>query len=147
MVLDDYDWRPIAFEGTVLPPSFMAISILEPVLKVDDDLGKWLWRFPICCGRVQEAAANDCERFAGRAIDLMLKHRVKVLDGILDRLGQFGFDPETTYRDWMIGLQQIQSLSKIARSVCIWSAPSHPQDKTPEDFERFFAAAKRRKPI
>jgi len=51
MPLDDYEFRPITFQGVTFPATLMGISILEPVLGIEDeDLGDWLWRLPICSG-------------------------------------------------------------------------------------------------
>jgi hypothetical protein len=127
--LDDYDFRPITFEGITFPPSLMGISILEPVLDIDDeDLGDWIWRLPLCCGTRKEAAADRCARCARRIVDLMLEQRQRVLDGIRDRLGPNGFDPENTFRDWLLALQSIAELSEAAEGKCVWSAPVHPRD-------------------
>ena len=36
MTLDDYEWRPITFQGVTFPATVMGISILEPVLDITD---------------------------------------------------------------------------------------------------------------
>src|SRR5882724_9051771 len=146
MALNEYDWRPITFQGETFPPTLMAISILEPVLDVkDEDLAEWLWRLPICCGVTKSAPAERCARCAQRAADLMLEQRQQVLDGIRDRLTPHGFDVETTYRDWIVALQRIVELSAATSGDCSWSAPLHPSDKfkTAADAERFIAALER----
>jgi hypothetical protein len=75
-------------------------------------------------------------------MDLMLEHRQQVLVGIRDELGPHGFDADITYRDWMMALQRIMSLSTVAEAECVWSAPLHPNDKykTPADWKRLAAA-------
>jgi len=140
MALDDYNWRQITFQGVTFPPTLMGISILDPVLGItDEELGEWLWRLPICCGLPKRAPAAMCARCARLAADLMLGHRQRVLDGIRDRLAEHGFDPEATYRDWLLALQRIAELSAAADEDCVWSAPLHPRDplKSEADGQRF----------
>jgi hypothetical protein len=148
MTLDDYNWRPITFQGITFSPALMAISALDPILEMDDELGEWLWRFPVCCGIRKSAPADRCEKCARQTIDLMLQHRVRVLEGIRKQLGEFGFEAEATYHEWITALSQIESLSKVAVEECSWSAPSHPRDplRNQADFERFAAAFNRIKP-
>ena len=143
MALDDYEFRPITFPGVTFPATLMGISILEPVLGImDEDLGDWLWRLPICCGMTKRAPADRCARCARRAADLMLEHRRRVLDGIRDRLSSHGFDAENTYRDWLLALQRIVELSLAASDDCFWSALLHPSDRnlTSADAKRLLEA-------
>jgi hypothetical protein len=129
MPLDDYEFRPITFQGVTFPATLMGISILEPVLGIEDkDLGDWLWRLPICCGFPKRAAAERCARCARQAADLMLEHRQRVLDGIRERLASHGFEPAATFGDWLLALQRIAELSAATEGKCVWSAPSHPRD-------------------
>lgn len=129
MKIDDYEWRPITFQGVMFPATLMGISILDPLLCMEDaELGDWLWRLRVCCGFTKSAPAQQCARCARQAADLMLEHRQKVLDGIRENLSGYGFDPETTYRDWIVALQRIAELSTAAEGDCHWSAPSHPRD-------------------
>ena len=140
---DERHWRPITFQGVTFPPSLMGISILEPVLGVnDEDFGDWLWRFPICCGFKKSTSAERCARHAQQAIDLMLEQRQLTLRGIQERLGPHGFDAESVYRDWILALQKIAELSKSTEGDCSWSAPSHPDDpiKTGADVKKFWDA-------
>jgi hypothetical protein len=149
MPLNDHDWRPITFQGVEFPPTLMAISILEPVLEFEDDeFGEWLWRFPICCGVTNHAPADQCAKFARKAADLMLEQRQRVLDGVRDRLVSHGFDPETTFRDWILALQRIRELSAAAQGECAWSAPAHPSDhyKTAANAELLIDALERARP-
>ncbi len=69
----------------------------------------------------------------------MLEHRQRVLDGICDRLASHGFEPEETYRDWLLALQRIAELSAVTGGECVWYAPSHPRDslKSEADCYRF----------
>src|SRR5678809_135103 len=145
MSLNDRHWRPITFQGETFPPSFMAISVLMSLNLTDEELGEWLWRLPICCGVTKRAPADRCAQCAQRAVDLMLERRQEVLDEIRERLGPHGFDAETTYRDWIVALQRIVELSKVASGECEWSAPMHPDDpyKTKEDALRFMQALDR----
>jgi len=146
MASDDYEFRPITFQGVTFPSTLMGISILEPVLGImDEDVADWLWRLPICCGVTKKAPADRCARCAQRAADLMLEQRQRVLDGIRDRLTPSGFDAETTYRDWLLALQRIVELSAAAGGDCSWSAPSHPNDsyKTAADVKRLMGALDR----
>ncbi len=146
MALNDYDWRPITFQGVTFPATLMAISILEPVLGIEDEeLGAWLWRLPICCGVTKNAPADTCARCAQQTIDLMLEQKQRVMDGIRARLTPYEFDAEGTYRDWIIALQQIVELSKATNGDCSWSAPTHPKDKykTSADAKRFLDALDR----
>jgi hypothetical protein len=143
MAINDYDWRPITFQGVTFPATFMAISILEPVLDLhDEDFGSWLWRLTICRGVTKSAPAERCARCAQKAIDLMLEHRALVLEGIRDRCGSDGFDPEETYRDWITSLQRIVELSSESDGECIWSAPLHPRDD-PQSAAKMLAALDR----
>ena len=149
MEFDNYEFRPITFQGVTFPATLMAISALEPVLgNVEEDLSDWLWRFPICCGVTNSAPAERCARCAQRAVDLMLEKRQPVLNGIRDRLTSYGFDAESTYRDWLLALQRIVELSRPVSGDCVWSAPSHPRDRftTAADFQRFMDALGRAKP-
>jgi hypothetical protein len=57
-------------------------------------------------------------------------------------LGPHGFDADTTFVDWITAFQQIRNLSAKAESECIWSAPSHPEDK-PADWQAFMLALER----
>ena len=136
--LDDCDWRPITFHGEVFPPSLMGISILEPLLEIEEEeLGDWLWRLPICKGCSKEAPAERCTRCATAAMNLMLEQRAKVLAGIAERLVPYGFDPEATYREWILALQRIAELSAKADEVCEWSSPRHPTDTATAEAKHF----------
>lgn len=149
MPLNDYDFRPITFQGVTFPATLMGIDILEPVLGIDDeDLGDWLWRLPICCGFPKRTPAERCARCARLAADLMLEQRQRVLGGIRDRLGSHGFDPETTYRDWLLALQRIAELSATTEGECVWSAPSHLRDtlKSGADVRRFIDTLTKHEP-
>jgi hypothetical protein len=148
MSLNEYDWRPITFQGETFPATLMAISILEPVLDLrDEDLADWLWRLPICCGVTKSAPADRCARCAQKAVDLMLEQREHVLGGIRERLTSYGFDAEVTYKDWIAALQRIVELSRASDGECVWSAPAHPNDslKSQADIERFMDALQRYK--
>lgn len=139
MAFDDYEFRPITFQGVTFPATLMGISILEPVLGItDEDVADWLWRLPICCGMTKSAPAERCARCAQRAADLMLEQRKRVLDGIRERLIPLGFDVETTYRDWLLALERIIELSAAVSGDCSWSAPLYPNDryKTAADAKR-----------
>lgn len=130
MNLDDYDWRPITFQGETFPPSLMGISILEPVLGIkDEQVADWLWRFPICRSLPKSAPAEICARCAAATVDLMRANKEVVLEGIRERLGSDGFDPETTFREWGLSLMRIADLSLKAEGECRWSVPSHKRDK------------------
>jgi len=129
MTLDDYEFRPITFQGFTFPATLMGISILEQVIDIqDEDLGDWLWRLPICCGFPKRTTAERCVRCARHAANVMLEHRQQVVDGIQERLAPHGFDAETTYRDWLLALQRIVELSVATDGECVWSAPSHSRD-------------------
>lgn len=129
MKIDDYEWRRITFHGVTFPATLMGISVLGAVLRIaDEEMGDWLWRLRVCCGFTKSAPAEQCVRCARQAADLMLDHRAQVLDGIRENLSGYGFDPETTYRDWLTALQRIAELSAAAEGDCRWSAPTHPRD-------------------
>jgi hypothetical protein len=148
MTLDDYEFRPITFQGVTFPATLMGVSILEPVLGITDrELIDWVWGLRVCCGVEKSAPAEMCSRCAQKTIDLMLEHRQKVLDGIRDRLVPHGFDADITYSDWILAFQRIVSLSASAEGECAWSAPSHPSDKykTPADWQRLADALDREK--
>ena len=137
MPLDEKEWRPIKFQGVTFPATLMGCSILEPVLGIRDrEFIDWVWGLRTCCGRERSAPAEFCARLAQRTADLMLEHRQQVLDGIRERLGPHGFDADTTYRDWLTAFQHIASLSASTESDCVWSAPSHPVDMKPADWQR-----------
>jgi hypothetical protein len=149
MALDDYNWRSITFQGVAFPATLMGISILGPVLDVsDEELGEWLWRFPICCGLPKSSPAERCARCARQAADLMLEQRQRVLDGIRERLSEHGFDPDTTYCDWLLALQRITELSAAADTECVWSAPSHSRDflKSEADVQHFIDTLTKHEP-
>jgi len=144
MAFNDYEFRPITFQGVTFPATLMGISILEPVLGIaDEDFGDWLWRLPICCGVTKSAPADRCARCAQQAADLILENRQKILAAIREHLGPHGFDAESTYRDWLLALQRIAELSHAASGDCVWSAPSHPKDSTPADWQRLLSALDR----
>jgi hypothetical protein len=149
MSLDDYAFRPITFQGVAFPPSLMAISMLGRVLAIaDGDLDDWLWRFPICCGWPKTAPAERCAGCAQRLADLMLEQRTRVLDGIREQLAEYGFDPETTYREWLLSLQRIVELSEAAEDKCTWSAPIHVRDalKSKGDLDRLLTKLTKQEP-
>ena|SRR5947209_2380690 len=144
MAFDDYEFRPITFQGVTLPATLMGASILEPVLAIKDhEFIDWVWGLRICCGRERSAPAEFCARLAQRSVDLMLEHRQQVLDGICERLGPHGFDPETTFRDWIVAFQRIHALSAGVQGDCVWSTPSHPKDMKPADWQRLGSALER----
>lgn len=144
MAFDDYNFRPITFQGVTFPATLMGISVLLSVFDIADEdfLGDWIWRLSNCRGISKHASAEQCARCARQAADLMLEHRQAALDHIRKNLGSYGFEPEETYRDWLLALQRIIELSEIADNECVWSAPFHPRDpyKTPDELAR---AAKR----
>jgi hypothetical protein len=141
MTLDEREWRPITFQGVKFPATLMGVSILEPVLAIEDDeFIDWVWGLRVCCGRKRSAPAEFCARLAQRSVDLMLEHRQQVLDGIHERLGPDGFDPDTTFRDWIMAFQRIHELSVGTEGDCVWSAPSHPKDMKAADWQRLDAA-------
>ena len=140
MKIDNYEWRPITVQGVTFPATVMGISVLGAVLRTaDEELGNWLWRLRVCCGFTKSAPAEQCARCARQAAALMLDHRAQVLDGIRENLSEYGFDPETTYRDWLLALQRIAELSAAAEGDCHWSAPVHPRDtfKSEDDVLHF----------
>jgi hypothetical protein len=58
----------------------------------------------------------------------MLEHRQQVLDGIRERLGPHGFEPEVTYSDWLLALQRIAELSTATEGeylVCTFTPSRH----------------------
>jgi hypothetical protein len=142
--LDDYEWRPITFQGVKFPATLMGVSILEPVLGIKDpEFIDWVWGLRVCCGRERNAPAEFCARLAQRSVDLMLEHRQQVLDGIRERLGLHGFDADTTFRDWITAFQRIHDLSAGIRGDCVWSAPPHPKDMKAADWQRLDDALER----
>ncbi|WP_367870472.1 hypothetical protein [Luteolibacter sp. Populi] len=129
-MIDTCEFRPITFQDEVFPPSLMGISILEPVLDIEEEeLGEWLWRLPICKGVTKRAPAERCARCAMQTVDLMLEMRQAVLEGIADRLAEFGFDPESTYREWIHSLLRIAMLSRREEDDCVWWSPAHEMDR------------------
>jgi len=143
MALNDYDWRPITFQGVTFPPTLMAASTLVSVLDIDDeDFGSWLWRLTICRGVTKSAPPERCVRCAQKAVDLMLEHRQRVLDGIRDCLVSHGFNPEATYSDWIAAFQRIVELSRVSDGECVWSAPLHERDD-PSAASRLLTALER----
>jgi hypothetical protein len=144
MALDNSEFRPITFQGIEFPATLMGVSILEPVLGVEDlEFIDWVWGIRTCCGRERSAPAEFCTRMAQRTMDLMLEHRQQVLNGIHERLGPHGFDADSTFRDWILAFQQIQALSAGVEGDCFWSAPSHPKDMKPADWKRLGSALER----
>src|SRR4051812_27850821 len=91
--------------------------------------------------REKNSPEEKCAKCAERAVDLMLHHRLRVLEGIRERLGQHGFDAETTYHDWLQSLQRIAEISRGVDGNCRWSAPVHADDaiKSAADADRFIA--------
>jgi hypothetical protein len=144
MPFDDYEFRPITFQGVTFPATLMGVSILEPVLGIKDrEFIEWVWGLRVCCGIEKSAPAEFCTRLAQRTVDLLLENRPQVLNGIRERLGPHGFDTDTTFRDWIIAFQQIGSLSAGIDGDCVWSAPSHPKDMKPADWQRLNQALER----
>jgi hypothetical protein len=144
MAFDDYEFRSITFQGVTFPATLMGVSILEPVLGIrDHEFIDWVWGLRVCCGRERGAPAEFCVRLAQRTVDLMLEHRQQVLDGIRECLGPHGFDADTTFRDWILAFERIQSLSAEVEGNCVWSAPTHPRDMKPADWKRLGSALDR----
>jgi len=139
MALNDYDWRPITFQGVALPATLMGVSTLMDLDINDEDFDSWLLRLTTCRGVTKSAPAEQCARCAQKAIDLMLEDRARVLDVIRDCLASHGFDPEATYRDWITAFQRIVELSEGSDDECFWSAPSHERDD-PNAAEKLLAA-------
>src|SRR5438552_13158609 len=101
MKFDDYEFRPITFQGVTFPATLMGVSILEPVLEIRDrEFIDWVWGLRTCCGRSRRAPAEFCARMAQRSVDLMLEHSPKILAAIDERIGRYGFGPVTTFCDW-----------------------------------------------
>ena len=144
MAFDDYNFRPITFQGVTFPATLMGVSVLVSVFDIanDDYLGDWLWRLSTCRGVSKHAPAERCAKCARQTVDLLLEHHQAVLDYVRKNLVSYGFDPEETYRDWLLAFQKITELSSAAEGDCTWSAPFHPRDpdKTPAELAR---AAKR----
>ena len=143
MDLNDFEWRRITFEEISFPSTLMGASILESVLGITDrEVADWIWRLPICCGVEKRAPADVCHRCAQQLFDLLVENRQRVLDGIRERLGTYGFDPERTYQDWLMAFQRIIALSATVKGECRWSAPSHPNDrlKSRADWQRLMDA-------
>jgi len=140
MPIDDYEWRPITFQRVKFPATLMGVSVLLSVFDIDDEdfLGDWLWRLSNCRGVSKHAPAERCVECARRTVDLLLEHRQRVLDYIRKNSVPHGFDPEETYRDWLLAFQKIAELSSAAEGECVWSAPLHPRDpyKTPAEVAR-----------
>jgi hypothetical protein len=132
MKLNEQDWRPITFQGVTFPATLMGIDILmhlaDEHFGEESELGEWLWRLPICRGVTKSAPAEKCARCAQQAIELMLEHRQRVIDGIRERLAPHGFDAESTYSDWILALQRIVETSTSTDGDCSWSAPLHKKD-------------------
>ena len=144
MPIDDYEFRPITFQGITFPATLMGVSILEPVLGIKDrEFIDWVWGLRVCCGVQKSAPAEFCARLAHRTVDLLLENRKQVLDGIRERLGQHGFDADITFSDWVVAFQQINNLSKSVGGDCVWSAPSHPKDMKASDWQRLDQALER----
>ena len=123
--LNTANWRPILFEGAEFPPTVMAIALLGSALgSKDRDLQQWLAAFADCRGLAKSAHSLDCFQFATRARDLALEHRDALLAAIVRELGSEGFEPMTTYRDWMNALQQIIEIAARTEDDCEWRAPS-----------------------
>jgi hypothetical protein len=144
MAFDDRAFRPITFQGTTFPATLMGVSILEPVLGIEDrEFIDWVWGLRVCCGRQRNAPAEFCARMAQRTVDLMLENRQKILNGIRERLGPYGFEADITFRDWILAFQRIQSLSAGVEGDCVWSVPTHPDNMKPADFKRIDTALDR----
>ena len=130
MQIDPKEWRPIKFEGVIMPQSLMAITVLgEALPEIDDETDNWLWELAICCGRTKLGSARDCVRFSEVALNAVLSHKLRVQDHVRIHLQQNGFDPETTCAEWLSSLTEILHLSRASTTgQCSWSAPSHPDD-------------------
>ena len=91
MAPDPKIWKPITFQGVTFPPTLMASSILDPVLGIEDEgLAGWLLRLTACCRITKDAPAEKCARCAEQLLNLMLEQRLRVLDGIRERLASDG---------------------------------------------------------
>jgi hypothetical protein len=148
MAFNERDYRPITFEGVVLPPSVMGMTILMDLPGATEELLDWIWKFPHCKGITKSSAADICHRSASLARDLLLEQRQLVLKEIAERLGPHGFDAQTTFGEWVTAFQTIADISKKSSRMCQWSAPLHPDDrsKTREDAQRFLDALERNRP-
>ena len=125
---NDYSFRPITFQGVMFPATLMGISVFVSIFDVGDELRDWILRLSTCRGISKQAAADRCVRCARQAADLLLEQRQRVLDYIKTNLSPHGFEPETTYSDWLLALQKIAELSAATEGECVWSAPLHPRD-------------------
>jgi hypothetical protein len=129
MPLDDFEFRPITFQGVRFPPTLMGIAVLAPVLGAKDrELAAWLTGLPACRGFTRKAPAEYCARCARLAMERMRELRWLVIAELRAQLEPRGIHPEAAYLDWMQSLQRIADLSAAAREICVWSAPWHPRD-------------------
>jgi hypothetical protein len=103
--MNPYDHRPITFNGEQLAPAMMAVSIIECLTTVPEDLAVWLWRLPICCGVEKSSHSDVAIRAASFARDSLLEHRDIILRGIAERLPDY--DAGEVYRQWMEGFGSI----------------------------------------
>jgi hypothetical protein len=143
MALDDYGWRPITFQGVKFPATLMAADVIDSALEIEDEeFSSWLLRLTVCRGVTKSASAKTCARCAQKAVDLMLEHRQRILDYIGEWLSPHGFEPDTTFRDWIGAFQEIVELSGTCEGECYWSAPSHERDD-PNAAEKLLRALER----
>jgi hypothetical protein len=134
--------RPIIFEGSVLPASVMAISLLAPfALATDHELGAWLLGFPDCRDTTRAAASLLCFTLAGKARDLMLDERGNILEVITDRFAASGADAKAIFAEWITSLQKISEIAAKTDEECEWYAPSNPGESAIENKQ--LAAMKR----
>lgn len=122
-------FRPIIFEGRILPRSVMGISLLANLArKSDRELAGWLATFPDCRDVTRAAPSLICHTLAGRGRDLMLDYRAQVLLLLDEHLATSDADAKTIYGEWVTALQQITELAAQTEDDCEWYAPANPDD-------------------
>ena len=132
-LINDYEWRPITFQGVLFPPELMAITVVECLFENEDEkLSEWLWRIRTCCGCTRSADAKWCADSARKVINLLLDNPERARAKIVEVGSNDGFEPEKTYQSWLSSMARIAALADLAaEGECSWSAPSHPLDKDP----------------
>jgi hypothetical protein len=111
--------RPIVFEGVTLPGTASAIDHLARLPGLSDEASEWLWRFTICCGRVNSDDSTRIVRLVAEILHATEGSRSYLLatlpayfDGPLD---------EQVLTDWLLTLRTILNIAQ-SQPRCSWTS-------------------------
>jgi hypothetical protein len=111
--------RPIVFEGVTLPGTAFAIDHLARLPGLSDEASEWLWRFTICCGRINSDDSARIVRVVSEtlhATEASRSHLLATLPSHFD--GPFD---EEVLADWLLTLRTILNIAR-GQVRCSWTS-------------------------